>query len=95
MELRTGLSQERVILEKIQPSLDGIVKVFRVADFGIIVGERFVVANPAKVSEHLASGDRRGFLRERRTIFLYRGVKIEPSTIPELHGSRGGEGFGD
>ena len=96
VERCAGLGYEGIILEKIESGLDGIVKVFRVAAFEVLlVFAGFVVTNSAKVSEHLASGNGPGLLRKRGTVFLYRGVEIELAALPELQRSGCGERFGD
>jgi hypothetical protein len=46
VERFAGLRYKGIIFERIQPCLDGIVKVFRVADFGVILRTGFVMASP-------------------------------------------------
>jgi hypothetical protein len=70
VERFAGLRYQGIIFEKIQPCLDGIVKVFRVADFGVILRTGFVTASPRPGPENLASGNGPRFLRKRRAIFL-------------------------
>src|SRR5258708_30422449 len=93
MKLRARLRQQRIVLEEVESSRDGIVGVLRVPDFGVILRSRLVMPNAGQMTHDLASRNRPRLLRKRRTILLHRSVEVELSMLPQLHGGGRGQWF--
>ena len=95
MEGCARLGYERVVLEEIQPSLDGIVEVAGIAGLGIVLRTGLVMADSCQMRQRLTSGDGRVFLGKRRAKLLHGRIKIEFAALPKLQGRGGGNGLGD
>src|ERR1700677_303513 len=93
VKLCSGLGNEPVVLEKIDPVLDRVTKMPGIANLGIILRIAFVMADSAEMAKKFTGRNGCFFLRKRRTVFLQGRVKIELALLPEQEGRRCGDGL--